>query len=90
MVSTRDAVLIRLPTRYINQQVNYASYGFNSGVTLFNGFAIQHDIRQNNLIFQAAKMEWQQAKDNLTINIILAYLQVLNNEDLAGAITEPV
>jgi outer membrane protein len=67
---------------YINQQVNYATYGINSGVTLFNGFAIQNDIRQNKLIFQAAKMESQQAKDNLTINIILAYLQVLNNEDL--------
>ena len=67
---------------YINQQVNYASYGINSGVTLFNGFAIQNSIRQNRLIFQAARMETQQAKDNLTINIILAYLQVLNNEDL--------
>jgi outer membrane protein len=27
-------------------------------------------------------MDWQQAKDNLTIRIILAYLQVLSNEDL--------
>jgi len=26
-------------------------------------------------------MDWQQVKDNLTINIILAYLQVLSNED---------
>ncbi|MES1216359.1 MAG: TolC family protein [Bacteroidota bacterium] len=67
---------------YINQQVNYASYGISSGVTLFNGFAIQNNIKQTQLIFQAAKMELQQAKDNLTINIILAYLQVLNNEDL--------
>jgi outer membrane protein len=67
---------------YINQQVNYASYGIASGVTLFNGFAIQNNIKQNQLIFQASKMELQQAKDNLTINIILAYLQVLNNEDL--------
>jgi len=27
-------------------------------------------------------MDWQQAKDNATINVILAYLQVLSNEDL--------
>ena len=26
-------------------------------------------------------MDWQQEKDNLTINIILAYLQVLSNAD---------
>ena len=67
---------------YINQNVNYASYGLNSSVLLFQGFAAQNAIRQNSLNYEASKMDWQQAKDNLTINIILAYLQVLNNEDL--------
>src|SRR6185369_17425353 len=67
---------------YINQNVNFASYGLNSGVLLFQGFAAQNTIKQNSLNYQASKMDWQQAKDNLTINTILAYLQVLNNEDL--------
>src|SRR6185369_8231571 len=49
---------------------------------LFQGFAAQNTIKQNSLNYQASKMDWQQAKDNLTINTILAYLQVLNNEDL--------
>src|SRR6185369_7659279 len=31
--------------------------------------------------YQASKMDWQQLKDNLTINVILAYLAVLNAED---------
>ena len=26
-------------------------------------------------------MDWQQVKDNLTMNVILAYLQVLSDED---------
>src|SRR5262249_32828241 len=67
---------------YINQQVNYGAYSISSGVILFNGFSINNNIKQTQLIFQAAKMEEQQAKDNLTINIILDYLLVLNNEDL--------
>jgi outer membrane protein len=66
---------------YINQQVNYSSYGLSSGVVLFNGLSMQNTVRQNALAYEASKMDWQQAKDNLTINIILAYLQVLNNED---------
>ncbi len=66
---------------YINQQVNYANYSLNSGVVLFNGLAMQHTVKQNTLAYQASKMDWQQAKDNLTINIILAYLQVLSNND---------
>jgi outer membrane protein len=67
---------------YINQEVNYASYGLSSGVILFNGFSLKNTARQNQLAYEASKMDWQQAKDNLTINIILAYLLVLNNEDL--------
>jgi outer membrane protein len=67
---------------YIDQKVDFAGYGLNSGLVLFNGFGIQNTIKQNSLAYQAAKMDVQQMKDNLTLNIILAYLQVLTNEDL--------
>ncbi len=67
---------------YINQNVSFSSYGLSSGVILFNGLLLQNTIKQNSLSYQASKMDWQQAKDNITINIILAYLQVLTNEDL--------
>lgn len=66
---------------YINEQVNYANYSLNSGVTLFNGLSMQHANKQTALAYEASKMDWQQAKDNLAINIILAYLTVLSNED---------
>lgn len=67
---------------YLNQNSNYASYGLNSGVILFNGLSLQNVIKQNKLTYEASKMTLQQRKDNLTLNIILAYLQVLNSEDL--------
>lgn len=67
---------------YINQQYSFASYGLSSGVIIFNGFSLQNAVKQYSLSYEASKMDWQQVKDNLTINIILAYLQVLNNEDL--------
>ena len=65
----------------VTQSFNSSNYGANSGVTLFNGLAVQNSIKQNSLTYQASKMDWQQEKDNLTINIILAYLQVLSNTD---------
>ncbi|MBC7947101.1 MAG: TolC family protein [Chitinophagaceae bacterium] len=65
----------------ITQSFNSSSYGISSNVVLFNGLAIHHNTKQNALTYQAASMEWQQEKDNLTINIILAYLQVLSNAD---------
>ena len=67
---------------YIDQRVNYANYGLGSGVTVFGGLTLQNSIRQTSLAYEASKMDVQQQKDNLTLNIILAYLQVLSNEDL--------
>lgn len=70
---------------FVNQSINYASYALGSGITLFNGGNLQNTIRQNATAYDASRMELQQAKDNLTLNVILAYLQVLNNEDLLTA-----
>ncbi|MEO8770316.1 MAG: TolC family protein [Ferruginibacter sp.] len=67
---------------YVNQSVTYGTYGASTGVMLFNGMNLQNNVKQNKFAFNASKMEFQQAKDNLTLNVILAYLQVLNNEDL--------
>ena len=67
---------------FINQQFNYGSYGASSNVLLFNGLSVRNNIKGNALAYDASKMELQQAKDNLTINIILAYLQVLSSQDI--------
>lgn len=67
---------------YIDQKINYASYSIGSGLILFNGLSQQNSIRQNSLAHQASRMEAEQVKENLTLSIMLAYLQVLSNEDL--------
>ena len=67
---------------YINQKVDYASYGAASNILLFNGLSLTNGIKANALGYKASEMELQQAKDNLTINIILAYLNVLSAEDV--------
>ena len=67
---------------YIDQKVGYANYGASSNLLLFNGFSLQNQLKANKLGYEASKEELQQAKDNLTINIILAYLQVLSAEEI--------
>ncbi len=66
---------------YINQSIATGNYSLSSGVVLFNGFSLLNSVKQTSLAYQASKMDWQQAKDNITINIILAYLQVLSNQE---------
>lgn len=72
---------------YVNQAINYAGYGLSSEVVLFNGLSLKNALKQFTYAYDASKMEQQQAKDVLTLNVILAYLQVLNSEDLLAAAT---
>ncbi len=67
---------------FINQNVNFSSYSASSNILLFNAGSLQNKIKENKLGFEASQMEWQQAKDNVTINIILAYLHILSSEEI--------
>ena len=71
-----------LTNSYINQQITYAMQDLNGSVLLFNGMALQNLIRQSSQFFQASKQQEQQVKDELVLNLILVYLQVLTNKDL--------
>ncbi len=67
---------------YINQNVSTGNYSLTANLTLFNGLSIQNNIKQNQLSTEASRQEEQQTKDNITLNVILAYLQVLTARDL--------
>lgn len=66
---------------YVDRQITTANYGLSSGLTLFNGLALQNSIKQASLAYQAGKMDLQQVKELVTLNVINAYLQVLNSQD---------
>lgn len=66
---------------YLDQQINFANYGLNASITLFNGNNITNNIKRNIYNFEASKMDLQQSKDIVTLNVILAYLDVLSIED---------
>ena len=68
--------------QFVNQKINYARYGLNAGLIIFNGLSIHHNVQSALLGQKAAEMELQQEKENLTMNVILAYLQVLTNAEL--------
>lgn len=67
---------------YVNQNISYGNYGASSGVVLFNGLSLRSAVKQSAYASEAARQEVQQKKDDITLEVILAYLQVLNNEDL--------
>lgn len=66
---------------YINEQNTASSYQLTSGITLWNGSSLFNYMKQNKLNYEAGKMDAQNEKDKLTINIILAYLSVLSAQE---------
>jgi outer membrane protein len=67
---------------YNTQQLSSSNAAISANIVVYNGGRLQNIVKQNGILWQANKMDWQQEKDNLTLNVILDYLQVLNNEDL--------
>lgn len=67
---------------YVNQQLAGSNVGLNGQWNIFSGLQVQNSIKQFSLAHEASKNELQQAKETLMLNVILNYLQVLNNEDL--------
>lgn len=74
---------------YISQQNKAASYQLTTGITLWNGSSLHNYMKQYALNYEAGKMDAQNAKDKVTINIILNYLSVLSaQEQLNIALTK--
>jgi outer membrane protein len=70
---------------YVTQNLNYANYQVSSAVTVFNGGNLINGTKQYASSYEASKMEWQQAKDLLVLDVISKYLAVLNDEDLVSS-----
>ena len=66
---------------YVNSQITNANYNLSSSLTLFNGMNLINSIKQTSLAYQAGKMDYEQAKNDISLNVITTYLQVLDNED---------
>lgn len=73
---------------YITQQLKSSGADVSASIPIFNGFQLRNTIRQNEQAFAGARMEWQQRKDELTLQVILAYLQVLSTQDAITLATQ--
>jgi outer membrane protein len=73
--------------QYVNQ-VQTGNYGINANLTLFSGLQLQNNLKGNRYAYNASKLDLQQQKDNITLNVLLAYLQVLSSRDLLNIAIE--
>ena len=69
---------------FATNQVQSNSFGLSSSVILFNGFQNLNTIRKNQINYQASKYDVDKMRNDISLAIANAYLQILFNEELAG------
>ena len=68
-----------------NQNIQSNSFYVGGSMNLFNGLQNYNTIQKNKYEVLASELDLQKIKDNISLNIALAYLQILLNNELVQA-----
>ena len=84
LLASKSAVLPNLTgsvsqalTNYKSGLQNTSGFGLNSDITLYNGSYLKNDIKAKELSLQTANLSVEAAKNDITISITQAYLNIL-------------
>ena len=75
---------------YVNSNSQSTSAGLSTGITLFNGFQINNSVKAQQYSTLASLENLNKAKEDLSLNIASAYLQILYNKELYQLALEQV
>ncbi|MBP6334768.1 MAG: TolC family protein [Bacteroidia bacterium] len=67
---------------YTTNQVRSNNFSLTSNVALFEGLQLQNTLRQSKLNFLSSQFDLQKVRDDISINVVTFYLQVLYNKEL--------
>jgi outer membrane protein len=69
---------------FVDQNVNYNSLSLSANVVIFNGYQLQNTVAQNEIFLKATQLDLQAMKENIALQVALAYLNIMNAEDQLG------
>ncbi len=64
-----------------NQTTQFTSAGLNSNITIYNGLQNQNRLRKANLSIIATQFQVSKMKDDISLNVANAFLQILFNKE---------
>ncbi len=70
--------------QYTNSKILSNNFSLNSTLVLFNGLQIRNTIQQSRYDFLAANYQLETLKNDISLNIAAAYLDILFNKELAA------
>jgi outer membrane protein len=76
--------------QFINQRIFALNGTIQSQVTLFQGGQLRNTVIQNRLLLDADKTATAKVRNDLILNVVTTYLQVLTNQDLVKAAQQQI
>jgi len=73
-----------------NKKILAINPSVNSQATIFQGGQLRNQIIQNKLLLDADKSNTAKIKNDLVLNVIIEYLQILTNQDLVTAAKQQI
>ena len=77
--NTKGRALNSYTNQYTNNKSSQFSMSVNGDITLFNGLQNVNNLRMQEFNYLASKYNSEEIKDNISLNIAAAYLQILYN-----------
>jgi outer membrane protein len=67
----------RFTNQFANDRIQSNNFYLSSRVVIFNGFQLYNSVKQNRINVQAGRMEADKMRDDVSLAVATAYLQVL-------------
>lgn len=67
---------------YTTQQVRSNSFNLNSSISLFEGLQLQNTLKQSKLSYLSSQYELKKIKNDISLSVVSAYLQVLYTKEI--------
>ncbi|RNI27744.1 TolC family protein [Rufibacter immobilis] len=65
-----------------NTQIWSGNVGVNGSVNLYSGLQTRNTIQRNRLELQASKLDQQKVQNDITLNVVTAYMNILLNQEI--------
>lgn len=75
---------------FTTQKVSSSNLSLNTNVVLFNGLQLKNELKQSKLNYMSGKYELEKIKNDVSLNVTAAYLQVLYSRELLNASNDRV
>ncbi len=76
--------------QFTTSQVQSNNFSLSSSVTVFDGFQLQNSLKQSKLNYKSSRSDLDKIRNDISLNVVTYYLQVLYNRELLKTTQEQV